>query len=481
VSLLVGDLPRGAARLRGFGWQPGGRRSPVVEGIDLDLAPGERVLLAGPSGAGKTTVLHALAGVLGTVVDGDLSGEVGVGGRPGLLQQDPADAFVAARIDREVAFGPENLGLPRDEIGRRVGDALAAVGLTYPGDRPVAALSGGEAQRLALAGVLALRPDVLLLDEPTAMLDDAHAAEVREAVDRAVRESGASLVVVEHRIGPWLDLVDRVVVLGAGGVVLADGPPAEVLATHGTALATAGVWVPGLPDPEPLEVPVALVAPDVAVSPVQARGVAVDLERRALRGGVRTRALDSVDLRLAPGRFTALTGPSGSGKSTLLAVLGGLLAPTAGEVEGPGGEPHSLAAPRLAATYGWVPQVPAHGVLTTRVVDEVALTSTSLGRAVAVDDVLDVLGLGALAGRHPHRLSGGEQRRLAIAAALAHRPAVCLLDEPTVGQDRRTWAAVVGWARAAATSGAVVASASHDGAFVAAADAAVTLGAGRVR
>ncbi len=481
MSLLAADLPRGAARLRGFGWQPGGRRSPVVEGVDLEVAPGERVLLAGPSGAGKTTVLHALAGVLGTVVDGDLSGEVGVGGRAGLLQQDPADAFVAARIDREVAFGPENLGLPRDEIGRRVAQSLAAVGLAYSGDRPVAALSGGEAQRLALAGVLALRPDLLLLDEPTAMLDDAHAAEVRVAVDRVVRESGASLVVVEHRIGPWLDLVDRVVVLGSEGSVLADGAPAGVLATHGSALAAAGVWVPGLPAPEPLVVPHDLVAPAAAVSAVQATGVVVDLERRGLRGTVRTRALDGVDVRLAPGRSTALTGPSGSGKSTLLAVCGGLLEPSEGVVDAAGGAPHALAAAQLAATYGWVPQVPGHGVLTTRVADEVALTGTSLGRSVAVDDVLDVLGLGALAGRHPHRLSGGEQRRLALAAALAHRPAVCLLDEPTVGQDRHTWAAVVGWARAAARAGAVVAAASHDAEFVAVADAAVTLESGRVR
>lgn len=466
----------GHARLRGFGWQPVGRRAPVVAGVDLTVTPGERVLLAGPSGAGKTTILHALAGVLGAVVDGDRTGEVEVGGRAGLLQQDPTDSFVAARIDREIAFGPENLGLPRDEIARRVAEAREAVALPYSGDRPIAALSGGEAQRLALAGVLALRPDLLLLDEPTAMLDEHHAAEVRSAVDRVVRASGASLVVVEHRIGPWLDLVDRLVVIGPGGELVADGDPHRVLEQHGARLAAAGVWVPGVPDPLPIPVPSPLVAPEGPVGDLEVLDLAVELVRRGLRGTTRTRAVAGVSARLGAGLTTVLAGPSGSGKSTLLAVAAGLVRPTAGEVRGTSGRPYELAPELLAAGHGWVPQVPGHGMLTSRVEDEVALTSGRLGRRLDVEAVLDVFGLGALAGRHPHRLSGGEQRRLAVAAALAHRPGACLLDEPTVGQDRLTWAAVVGWATSAAAAGATVVAASHDGSLLDVADEVVTLG-----
>ena len=444
-------LQPGRVRFAGFTWRPLGRRNPVVRDLDLEISPGERVLLLGASGAGKSSLLHALAGALGTTIAGEVSGEAGVEGRLGLLPQDPDDAVVADRIGRDVAFGPENLALPRDQIWRRVDEALEAVRLPYGRDHLTTALSGGERQRLALAGVLALRPDVLLLDEPTSMLDADHAASVREAVLDVA--GGRTLVIVEHRFGAWLEHVDRVVVLADGGLGF-DGSVASFLTTP----PIDGLWMPGLPPPDPIDVPSGIVEPSRQTS-VRAEGVTVDLVTRTLRGTQRSRALDGLDLGLEPGTRTAVVGPSGAGKSTALAVLGGLIKPVSGTVS------PDLVRRRsrdLALDVGWVPQDAELGFVTTEAAAEVGRTAEVVERNVDVAAVLAVLGLGHLGAAHPYRLSGGEQRRLALAAALAHRPGLVLLDEPTVGQDRHTWAAVAGWIAAAARAGATVGVSTHD-------------------
>lgn len=443
----------GGARFRGFTWRPLGRREPVVAGLDLTIEPGERVLLVGPSGAGKSTLLHALAGALGTTIAGDLSGSAEVDGRLGLLLQNPADAIVAERIGRDVAFGPENAGMARDEIWSRVDESLASVGLAYGREHFTSALSGGEQQRLALAGVLAMRPDLLLLDEPTSMLDDSTAAEVREAILSAA--DGRTLLVVEHRIEPWLDHVDRVVVLSGAGTVVSDGSVGDFLAGP----PPAGVWLPGMATPAPLDVPAELVRPDTDGLTITADDVSVELVTRTLRGTQRTQALTGLSTTIGPGLTTAFTGPSGAGKSTALAVLGGLLKPRSGTVSP---DLRRWRSPRLAGAVGWVPQNPEHGFLTSTVADEVRHTADRLDRPVDVEGVLELFGLGRFAASNPYRLSGGEQRRLALAAALAHRPGVVLLDEPTVGQDPGTWAAVVGWIAAARSAGATVALSTHD-------------------
>lgn len=500
-------VPRGAVHVRGLSWRPAARRSPVLRDLDLSIAPGERVLLAGPSGAGKSTLLRAIAGLLLTADVGDLDGEVLVGGVPpaqepgrvGMLLQDPTAAVVAERVGRDVAFGLENLQVPRREIWPRVARALAAVGFPYGVDHLTSALSGGETQRLALAGGLALAPDVLLLDEPTSMLDPAAAADVRAAVLAVAQERGSTMVVVEHRIGPWLDHVDRLLVMDHDGQIVADGSPPAVLEQHGPALADRGVWVPGIPDPEPADVPAALVGPHRDPQPrdevvVRAQALVVRRQPRLLaRRAAATVALDGVDADLRAGSVLAVTGESGSGKSTLLGVLAGLDRPDAGYVEssaelatGRGRTPWAWHSTDLAARLAWVPQRPEHGVVARTVLGELLAAPRALGRPA--DDahrragaLLETLGLGALAEASPHHLSGGEQRRLMVAAALAHGPSAVLVDEPTVGQDRRTWALVVGACRAAADAGTAAAMATHDTAAVrAVADRRLVLHAGRV-
>src|SRR3954447_13327239 len=237
--------------LRGFGWRHAGRRAWAIRDVDLTIEHGERVLLLGPSGAGKSTLLTALAGLL-PEDSGESAGTVTIDGlepraardRVGILFQDPQTQLVMARSGDDVAFGLENRGVPAAQIWPRVSDALDRVGFPYPITRPTAALSGGEAQRLALAGALALRPGLLLLDEPTANLDPAGAALVREAIIRS-RDDDTTLILVEHRVAEALPLVDRVVVLERGGGIRADGAPEVVFAAYGDRLAADGVWVPG--------------------------------------------------------------------------------------------------------------------------------------------------------------------------------------------------------------------------------------------
>ena len=512
--------PAGGAlvEVHGLTWRPFGRREPVLDGISLRIAAGSRVLLSGPSGSGKSTLLRALAGVLTTTETGELTGSVLIdGSRPtgssvALMMQDPADALVAGRVGRDVAFGPESFALPRGQIWSRVRSALDAVGFPYDQDHDTSALSGGEAQRLALAGVLALTPRLVLLDEPTSMLDPAAAAVVRDAITSAVRASGATLVMVEHQLSDWVDEVDRLVVLDRCGRVRADGPVGATLAMSADSLAAQGVWVPGVAAPRPLDVAGGLCAPAVAGSGgpggragrVVVSAVSVCVTRRprasvmsANRGATAVQALADVHAEVSAGECVAVVGPSGAGKSTLTALLAGVDAPTQGRVHargllaaGMGASPlpaiHRWTSRALAARFGGVPQQAAQCVVGRTVREDVLSTSLRLGldgdaAQVRVDALLEVLGLSALSGADPHSLSGGELRRLALAGAIAHGPSVLVLDEPTVGQDRLTWAAVAGVVLAARDAGVGVVLATHDPLLVALADRRITLVAGRVR
>ncbi|MGY0231561.1 ABC transporter ATP-binding protein [Longispora urticae] len=441
-------------RLVGFGWRHGGRRAWALRGVDLTIERGERVLLLGPSGAGKSTLLAALAGLL-PEDSGEREGTLTVAGTAGVVFQDPQSQLVMSRSGDDVAFGLENLGVPRAEIWPRVDGTLRLVGFPYPRDRPVDALSGGEQQRLALAGALVARPDLLLLDEPTANLDPVGAELVRAAIGRAVGDT--TMVLVEHRVAEALPLVDRVVVLEPGGGVLADGVPAEVFARHGGALAAAGVWVPGFTGAG-------------TRAPGTRRGVVEDLltgEGLTLRyAGATTTALAPTDVRVRAGEVLALVGPNGAGKSSLALLLGGLLAPTTGTLTSSLAPepPHRWPARDLARRIGSVFQNPEHQFVTNRVVDELTLAAPR----ERAEELLERLGLARLAAANPYTLSGGEQRRLSVATALAAAPRVLVLDEPTFGQDLRTWRELVVLIGELRDSGHGLAIVTHDADFVAA-------------
>lgn len=474
--MTIDDAGRVAAAsvlVRGWGWRHASRRAWALQDVSFRIDPGERVLLLGASGAGKSTLLQGLAGVLGGDEEGESRGALLVDGasaaasrgRSGLVLQDPDAQVILARVGDDVAFGCENLGVPREEIWRRVRDALDAVGLDVALDRPTKALSGGQKQRLALAGALAMRPGLLLLDEPTANLDPAGVAEVREAVGRVLDATGATLVVVEHRIDVWLPLVDRVIVLGADGL-LADGAPADVLGVRGAELAAAGVWVPGIPPaapPPPASAPGERLLDARALSVARVRGVPV------ARG---------VDLAVHAGEALAVTGPNGAGKSTLGLTIAGLLPPASGDVRaaealaaGAGAAPIGWRSRELLTRIGTVFQDPEHQLLARTVREELEVGPRALGltadeSAARVDDLLERLRLAPLARANPYTLSGGEKRRLTVAAALATAPRVLVLDEPTFGQDARTWAELVALLARLRDEGSAIVTITHDEAVV---------------
>ncbi|MEP6666028.1 MAG: ATP-binding cassette domain-containing protein, partial [Nocardioidaceae bacterium] len=409
------------------------------------------------------------------LVDGRHTGSIP--GDVGLLMQDPIASVVAETVGRDVAFGLENRRVPRPVIWQQVRRALDAAAFPYDVDHPTGALSGGETQRLALAGSLALGSRVLLLDEPTSMLDPGAATTVREAIRAYVERRGATTIIVEHHFDPWLDFADRLIVLGRAGTIIADGKPRDVLETHREALAAEGVWVPGLGTPALHPVDAALVSPwlDAPRSLVEAADVRVELSTSLVdRHRPPTVALDGVSASLVAGRCLAVTGVSGAGKSTLVSVLAGLRRPTSGDVVSApelatrkGRTPWLWSSRDLTARLSWAPQTPEHGVVASSVRHEVRASAEACGRAGAqadarADGLLDAFGLSHLMTASPYHLSGGEQRRLMVAAALVHGPAGVLLDEPTVGQDRQTWAIVLGAVAASRGAGAGVALSTHD-------------------
>lgn len=472
-----------------------------MQGVDLRIEHGEHVLLLGASGAGKSTLLAGVAGVLGGADEGDEAGHLLVGGvhptrargRVGLLQQDPDANIVLGRVGDDVAFGPENLGVPRELIWPRVRASLDAVGLgDLPLDHPTHALSGGQKQRLGIAGALALASGeadgtgVLLLDEPTANLDPDGVREVRDAVVRAARERDLTLVVVEHRVEVWSEVIDRVVVLGDEGV-LADGSPAAVFAGQREALLAAGVWVPGS-DTGITALPAASGMPALW---------GVDL---AIGHDADDPVHTHLDVALPAGVSTVITGANGAGKSTLALTMAGLLPRLAGDVVAapelrpparPGrrwplrqrstgrgdrgavrpDDPASWRSTDLLTRIGTVFQEPEHQFVASSVHDELAIGLRALrwdpARIEArVRDLLEALRLDALARANPFTLSGGEKRRLSVATVLATSPAVVFLDEPTFGQDRTTWLALVELVRGLLDEGRTVVSVTHDQPFV---------------
>jgi energy-coupling factor transport system ATP-binding protein len=518
---------------RGWGWRHASRADWTLRGLDLVIEPGERVLLLGPSGTGKSTLIHAMAGLTGpeSAVTGDEEGSLLVAGLPprvargrtALVAQDPHTQIVMARAGDDVAFGLENRAIPADGIWPRVDAALDAVGFPYGRSRSTTALSGGEKQRLVVAGALALTPGLLLLDEPTANLDPVGAAAVRSLI-ADLAPAGTTLVLVEHRVAEIVDLVDRAVVIESGGVV-ADGPPDRIFTERGAELAARGVWVPGHEpgrraaggvlapataaatpaataaaetlvraagvgeEPFPAE-PYDATGPDDTAGPDETGGPG-NAGHTGRAGG--TGPLTDIDLDLTAGTATAISGPNGAGKSTLLALLAGLARARHGTVTPRGRladvDPRPLAAwpaRRLARHVGTVFQNAEHQFVRPSVRAELRLGPLLAGAGEAAagrraDTLLDRLRLAHLADAHPFTLSGGEKRRLSVATALATEPDVLILDEPTFGQDARTWAELVALMAELRDGGRALAIATHDDRLLTClADRVVELEAGRI-
>lgn len=521
--------PRGARiELNNFSWHHPGRPEPVINGLNLTINPSEKVLLLGTSGAGKSTLLHAIAGVLhdddglsagGTIT---LNGQdpVEARGTAGMMQQDPESSIVMATIGNDTAFGPENLRVPREEIWGRVTEALTAVGLSHlPLDHPSSALSGGQKQRLGLAGILSMHPGAMILDEPTANLDPAGVREVRDSILAAAEATGATLLVVEHRVSIWAPYMDRIIVLGAGGTITHDGAPGTVLAEARRDLIDAGVWVPDYVPRAPQNAIGEAAGGDTATGEVLLRAENLSItraqptpkQRRARRRTIKrlgdTPAPVPVDLpvlrgginlTLRAGEHLSVLGPNGAGKSTLALTLAGLLtAPDgtlaatdtlrdhgAGRDSGQNSQRAHWDVPtwtpaQMLSRIGYVFQEPEYQFIRGTVREELelgprrlaALTRNPLNEAELTERTNTLahhLRLNHLLDANPFTLSGGEKRRLSVASALATAPKILILDEPTFGQDARTWAELVDLIRELLAGGTAIISITHDEDYTAA-------------
>ncbi|MBO6020737.1 MAG: ATP-binding cassette domain-containing protein [Aeriscardovia sp.] len=523
-----------AILFKGWGYKRPLRKDYVVRGLTLEIKRGERVLLLGSSGIGKSTLLCAIAGVLGNneaylssssqrededggLTEGDLLVEglhpQQARGRCALMMQDPEAQMVLQRVGDNVAFGLENLGIERGEIWRRVRESLKRVGLSdIELSRSTSHLSGGQKQRVALAGAIAMRPSILLLDEPTANLDPKGAKEVSRACHEVLKEDPATVILVEHRADNWLDILNRVVILGRDSEgmvkVAADGTPDEIFSDPSIDFDSLGIWIPSKfalakLQRKRLEDQIRIKAQSDFDPNFEAlknrdltdRGSGKNLitpsirfarKREFERGEVVVRAkglsigyngksiADDVSFAFESGKITILAGENGAGKSTLAMTVSGLMAPVGGEVEvspslarGLKGSPISWTSRQLCRRIAYVFQNPEHQFVRNTVLEEVMVGFLETGskkeeaRGLA-HSLLKRFDLDRYSGANPYTLSGGEKRRLTVASSLASSPEVLILDEPTFGQDRSTWLEIVMLMRSVADSGVAVVAVTHD-------------------
>lgn len=515
--------PRGARiELNNFSWHHPGRPEPVISGLNLTINPGEKVLLLGTSGAGKSTLLHAIAGVLhdddgesagGTItINGQAPAEAR--GTAGMMQQDPESSIVMATVGNDVAFGPENLRVPREEIWGRVTEALTAVGLNHLRlDHPSSALSGGQKQRLGLAGILSMHPGAMILDEPTANLDPTGVQEVRDSILTAAQATGATLLVVEHRVSIWAPHMDRIIVLGEGGTITHDGTPDTVLTEARQELIDAGVWVPNYvprapqSDSNSEHGEALLRAENLSITRAQPTPKQRRARRRTIKHLGDTPApaptnlpvlRSGINLTLHAGEHLSVLGPNGAGKSTLALTLAGLLTAPDGTLTATdalrnydgnhggnhGGERAHWDVPtwtpaQMLSRIGYVFQEPEYQFIRGTVREELelgprrlaALTRKPLNEdelTARTNELATRLRLTHLLDANPFTLSGGEKRRLSVASALATAPKILILDEPTFGQDARTWAELVDLIRELLAGGTAIISITHDEDYTAA-------------
>jgi energy-coupling factor transport system ATP-binding protein len=448
--------------------------------VELDVQPGALLLVVGPSGSGKSTLARGIAGLLPGEFPGEWAGSLHVGDvdvaragdgaadeapptataalGAGIVLQDPASQLVMERVGDDVAFGLENAAWPMVAMRARVPEVLAQVGLAGFGRRRSTHLSGGEQQRVAIAGVLAPSPGVLVLDEPTANLDPAGAAAVFAILADLRSRRAATIVLVEHRADLAWPLADHVLALDDEGRPIDAGAPSDVLARSGASLERAGVWLPGQTTPPART---RRAPPSSGSLPV--------LEMAGVRFGFEPDrpVLRAIDLTVGQGERVALVGSNGSGKTTLLRLALGLLRPVAGEIRLGASVPARLSPIQLVRLAGYAVQDPELGFLADTVREEVetGLEPEQLGYAHELCDRLR-LPLESFSDRSPYQLSGGEQRRLSLVTALARRPLLLALDEPTYGQDRRGHEALIAALDELVGQGSAVLAATHDERFV---------------
>jgi energy-coupling factor transport system ATP-binding protein len=533
VSAEISGDRAAFVRVRGLGVTHEGEAAATPAAVTFDIAPGEVVLLLGPSGSGKSTLALTMNGLIPHAIPASLTGSVEVDGidttqtsvaalstRVGMVFQDPDAQLVTGTVLDEVAFGPENLRLPVDEVLSRAETALRRVGLWERRTENPDRLSGGGRQRLAIACALAMGSPLLVLDEPTANLDPRGIDEVYDALGELLATGDRAILLIEHNLDAAVGFVDRVVVMDASGTVVADGPVDLILRERAEELLAMGVWLPtsalaalrlraaGYPlAPLPLTPgelraalekspgpPIRRMTPDsdapaaairIHRDPPNPVAPLIDVRGLRLRRG-RAEVLHGIDLDVLPGEFVAIVGANGAGKTSLIQAIAGVIPPPRGTVRIDGIDVGRADSRTLSARIGFVFQNPEHQFLTHTVFDEVA---HGLRRQRLAEDevreraqaLLERFGLAEKAQTHPFLLSGGQKRRLSVGTALVAGAPVLALDEPTFGQDRARADELLGLLRELNVEGTTIVVVTHDMQLVTEyADRTVVMADGRI-
>jgi len=462
-----------------------GAKDYVLKDINLEFKRGEFILLIGPSGCGKTTLINCINGLIPHIITGVKEGTVKVLGKDidelelkdisqmvGTVFQDPETQFFSLSVYDEIVFGPENLKIPRDEILRRLEKVVKYVGIEDLLDKDTMSLSGGQKQRVAIAAILAMEPDILILDEPTTNLDVKGAQEVLSTIKDLKHKINATIILIEHRLEEVSRYADKVLVMNEGRII-AQGTPREVFGNPDL-LYSIGIRPPqsaetvirlkerGLvdeDDPVPLYV-------DEAVEVIRK-----NLEKRKPKSNppkysimseeykrdmknepiieIRnlwhqypdgTIALRGVNLEIHRGEFVGIIGQNGSGKTTLVSHLLGLLHPSHGVVKVYGKDVREYSIPELAQRIGFIFQNPDLMLFQSSVWSEIAFGPRNIGLDEEevkrrVKEALKMMRLEGFENRHPHALSRGQRHRVAVASVLSMYPEILIADEPTTGQD----------------------------------------------
>ncbi|MBN1889624.1 MAG: ABC transporter ATP-binding protein [Thermoflexales bacterium] len=432
--------------IEGLGFRYRARPEPALRELSLTLERGQLLLVAGASGCGKTTLIRCINGLVPRSYKGELSGRILLQGQDtarlslarisqivGTVLQDPERQILGARVSAEVAFGLENLGLSRAEIKQRMDQALDYLGISHLRDRETFLLSGGEKQKVALAGVLAMRPSLLLLDEPLASLDPASAQEAL-GLFRHLADEGIGIVLVEHRVEDALSVRPDQVLFMQEGQAAYQGPLDGLM---------------GVVDYRQVKLPAQVVIQRAASQPPptfksaiqpDGRQSLVTFENVTFAYSQDSPVIHDVSLTIRQGDIIAVLGPNGAGKTTLVKHAIGLLKPSGGRLLVEGRDSRTASVAQIAHTLGYVFQSPSHMLFAPSVREELAFGPRNLGHteetiAQDVARAVDMVNLEGLEDYPPLALSFGQQKRVSIAAILAMRSKILVMDEPTAGQD----------------------------------------------
>jgi energy-coupling factor transport system ATP-binding protein len=453
-----------------------GAAQPTLRNVNLTIGPGELVLLTGPSGCGKSTLALALAGLIPTRISGAMRGAISIDGvdlgqlkihevaqRIGIVFQNADNQIVNLSVEEEVAFGPENLMLPADEIERRVVDALTATGMLALRHEQIFALSGGQKQRVVIAAALAMRPQVLVLDEPTSDLDPVGTQEVLQVLRDLSRAGEMTIILIEHKVDEVFAWVDRVLLLDQGTIVV-DAPPTRAFADS-VRWHALGVAVPqfiqvaqALPDvfagesPLTLDQMVDALAPSEYARSLQAYTDSLVAAPATVSPVMSWRNIDlvydehqvlfDVSMDVYPQEWVAVIGANGSGKTSLASLVMGFQSPTRGSLEVDGRPVKVGNISRQARSTAYLFQN-ADTMLFAGTVEQELRFGLQHRRAkgrdaeLGLDAVLTISDLVAYRTTNPFQLSHGQRKRLAIGALLTRQPTIMILDEPTTGQDEQ--------------------------------------------